>query len=287
MNNRLTRYGLLILITLTVWGSGNSFAQSSKPADQPGGQKSNSLADPKAPRDESLTSEEYIRLGLAAPDREWSGNDMVEAEKVLASLANKGYRQLPRYQSERSGEVFARLTSPQNLNLFRNRSLPLEARLPQSLSYFQAGGQIFKLYLSAFLKKDVRDSELVELMGAQFRSTAVVLEIVDEFLTTLKKDDPKYQVRMQGLEQMKQGLASIVAGGLQTLTERESYRGNELARLVGYMQETFPMIVPRLLPGAGAETLIRLEKLQTDSAMKDLEPGLRELHLKVKASVPK
>ncbi len=86
---------------------------------------------------------------------------------------------------------------------------------------------------------------------------------------------------------MKRGLASVVAGGLQTLTERENYRGSELARLVGYMQETFPLIVPRLPPAARDETLIRLEKLQADSAMKDLQPSLRELNLKVKASVPK
>lgn len=287
MNNRLKRYGLLILITLAVFGGGNPSAQSSKPANQPGGQKSNAPADPNAPRDESLTSEEYIRLGLAAPDREWSGNDIVEAEKVFASLAQKGYRQLPRYQSKRSGEIFARLTSPQNLDLFRNRSLPLDARLPQSLSYLQASNQIFKLYLSAFLKKEVRDSELVELLGTQFRATAVVLELVDEFLPTIKKDDPKYEVRMQGLEQMKRGLAGVVAGGLQTITERESYRGSELARLVGFMQETFPLIVSRLPLNVGAETLSRLEKLQAEPAMKDLQPGLRELHLKVKASVPK
>jgi hypothetical protein len=287
MNNSLTRYGLLILITLALLGGGNPSAQTAKPAEQQGGQKSNAPADPKAPRDESLTSEEYIRLGLAAPDREWTGNDMVEAEKVLASLAQNGYRRLPRYKSERSGEVFARLTSPRNLDLFRNRSLPLEGRFPQSLSYLQAGNQIFKLYLSAYLKKEALDSELVELMGAQFRTTAVILELVDEFLPTIKKDDPKYEVRMQGLEQMKRGLASVVAGGLQTLTERENYRGSELARLVGYMQETFPLIVPRLPPAARDETLVRLEKLQADSAMKDLQPGLRELNLKVKASVPK
>jgi hypothetical protein len=85
---------------------------------------------------------------------------------------------------------------------------------------------------------------------------------------------------------MKRGLASIVAGGLQTIKERESYRRSELVRLIGYMQETFPLIVPMLPPSVRVETLTRLEKLQTDPAMKDLQPDLRELHLKVKASVP-
>jgi hypothetical protein len=286
MNNRLTRRGLLILCMLAVFGGGNPSAQSSKSAARPGGQKSGAPANPDQPRDESLTVEEYIRLGLAAPDREWSGVDMAEAEKVLASLASKGYGQFPRYQSERSGDVFARMTSPQNLSLFRNRSVPLDARFPLAMEYLRASNQISKLYYAAFLKAAARDSEIVELMGAMFRVTAVMFELVDEFLPTIKKDDPTYQVRMQGLEGMKQALGSVVAGGLLTLTDRRSVRSSELARLVGYMQETFPLIVPQLPPGVRVETLIRLEKLQSDPAMKDLQPDLRELHLKVKSSVP-
>ena len=182
---------------------------------------------------------------------------------------------------------FARLTSPQNLDLFKNRTLPFDIRFPQALNYFQASNEVFKLYLAGFLKRDVRDSELVELMGSEFRSTMVMLELVDEFLPTIQKDDPQYQIRMQGLDQMKRGLASVVAGGLQTLTERESYRGSELLRLVGYMQETFPLIVPRLPPASRSETLLQLEQMQEDPALKDLQPALGQLHSKVKASVEK
>jgi hypothetical protein len=113
----------------------------------------------------------------------------------------------------------------------------------------------------------------------------MMLDLVDEFLPTIKKDDPNYQIRMQGLDQMKRGLASVVAGGLQTLTERESYRDSELVRLAGYMQETFPRIVPSLPPGTRTETLLRLERMQEDPALKNLQPELRGLHSKVKAAV--
>lgn len=188
------------LLALAFWGCGNSSVQPSKVTNQSAGPKASGHADSVASIDESFTPEEYIRLGLPAHDREWSGDDMVNVEKILASIAQKGYRHLPRYKSERSGVVFARLTSPQNLDLFRNRSLPLGPRLSQSLNYLQASNQVNKLYLSAFLKKDVRDSELVELMGSLLRSTAVLLELVDELLPTLNKDEPSYEVRMQGLE---------------------------------------------------------------------------------------
>jgi hypothetical protein len=53
------------------------------------------------------------------------------------------------------------------------------------------------------------------------------------------------------------------------------------------MQETFPLIVPQLPPGARTETLLRLEKMQHDPALRDLAPGLAELNAKVKAAVKK
>ena len=278
---------VLVLLAMGIGGCSSPSTPTSKSPKPSAGSKATDDPDPKAPNDESFTPEEYIRLGLPGQDREWSGDDMVKAEKVLASLTQKGYRNLPRYKSERSGEVFARLTSAQNLEQFRNGSLPLEARFPQFFNYLQASNQILSLYVSAFLKKEARDSELVELVGAEFRSTVVMLELIDEFLPTIKKDDPSYQVRMQGLEQTKRGLASAVAGGLQMLTERENYRGSELARLVGYMQETLPLIVPRLPPGSRTETMYRLEKMQEDPAMKDLQPSLQNLYLKVKAALEK
>jgi len=247
----------------------------------------NEPADPKAPSDESFASDEYIRLGLPAYDRVWFGNDMARVQKVLTSLAQDDYRHLPRYKSERSGDVFARLTSPQNLELFRDRSLPLEARFPQALNHLQVTNQILKLYLSGFVKNEIADSELVELMAAQFRSSVVMLELVDEFIPTIKKDDPTYQVRMQGLEKIRLGLAGLVASGLQTLTERKSYRKSELIRLVAYMQESFPLIVPRLPPGARMETMSELERMQEDPAMKDLQPGLGELCSMIKHSMEK
>jgi hypothetical protein len=53
------------------------------------------------------------------------------------------------------------------------------------------------------------------------------------------------------------------------------------------MQETFPLIVPKLPPGSRTETLLRLEKMQEDPALKDLQPGLGELRTKVKTAMEK
>lgn len=236
------------------------------------------------PDDLSLTADDYIRLGLPAHDRTWSGNDMGRAAMVLESLAEKDPRQLPRYHSRQSGEVFARMTAAQNLELLRNRSLPVEARLPEALDLVDASNRVMKLYLATFVRKVTGDSEMVELMGAQLRSTVVILELVDEFLPTLDKNDPSYQVRMSGLKQMRQGLATVVAGCLQTLTEKGAYRNSELVRLLDYMQETFPAVVPQLPPGSRMEIMVRLETMAKDPTLKEFAHTLQELYEKVRNS---
>jgi hypothetical protein len=48
------------------------------------------------------------------------------------------------------------------------------------------------------------------------------------------------------METLKRGLASIVSGALQMITERDNDRLIERIRLIGYMQDTFPQIIPAL-----------------------------------------
>lgn len=235
------------------------------------------------PHDESLTSDEYLRLGLPAHDRTWAGNDMAKATAVLSRLAEENHRSLPRFRSPRSGKYFARMISPDNLALAADQSLPLETRMPQAIAQLQAVTNFMRLYLAGFVKQDVRDCELVELMGASYRVSVVALGAVDEFLPTIRKDDPTYEVRMNGVKRMKGGLAEMVFGGLQTLTERESYRTSELLRLVAHMKKSFPEIVPRLPDSSRTEALLKLEDMLKDPRLEDLRPQLAELLALVKS----
>jgi hypothetical protein len=228
-------------------------------------------------KDQSLPDTDYIQLGVPAHDRPWSGDDLARAARVLSELAQEHPEQLPRYKSEYSGATFARITSPQNLELLKNRTLPIEARFPQGNAYLGASNQFLKLYLAPFLKRTIRDTDLVEIMGALLRLAAILPALTDEFLHTILKDDPTYAVRMGGLKKMKEGLGNVVMGGLQTLTEKEYYASSERIRLIGYMKETFPTIVPFLLPGTRAETLVRLRGMAKDESLKDLQPDLDEL----------
>lgn len=237
--------------------------------------------------DHSLTPKEYIRLGFPAPDKVWTSADMLEANKVLASFTNDKAVQLPRYNSPRSGEVFGRLTSLETLPSFRIRDVPIKTRLMQATDYGDGLKEIWKKYNAAFSNQKVGDAEVVELTGAFLRFLVVELRLVDEFALTLDKNDPKYAVRMRALDNLKVSLAQIVTGLLIMLTERDQYSSTELVRLLDYMQETVPSIAPRLSPDVAKDTVARLQQMEKDQRLKDLQPGLRELLAKVQNALAK
>ncbi|MFM8252511.1 MAG: hypothetical protein ACKOBW_13020 [Planctomycetota bacterium] len=262
----------------TATNSNNSAA--GKDADQP-------AAKAAAEEDLSLTLEEYQKLGVPAVDKSWTGSDMAAAAQVLKRLAARDERQLPRSQSERSAALFARMTSAKDLQPLSDRQVPLNERLGSTLTYMDGTNQILLIYLRGFQTQKVRDTEVLELMAHIFRLSVAVQDRADELLPTLDKNDPKYPARMQGFNQMKQGLATTVSGGLTTVTERQHYRTEELRRFTKVLQETLPKIVPRLLPEAQTETIKKLEKMQRDRALQDLKPDLSELVTKVNDSVKK
>ncbi len=213
---------LAACLLLAAGGAQASSTPDSRPA--PATAAPPAAAAPAASADKSLPDERYISLGL------------------------------------KSGKTFARLAAPADASFFRKRSLSLGVRLPEALERFQASAALFELYLSAFAGKQVAGAELVELTGALLRNCVVLLEVVDELVPTISKDDPSYQERMAGLDQMRSGLAEVLSGAITSLTE-EQYSVGARLRLVAYCRETFPSIVPRLTAPSRAEARQRLDAL--------------------------
>ncbi len=232
-----------------------------------------------------MTTAQFAELGLPPIDRAWSSHDMSKAAKILQDVAEKKYGSLPRYRSPKSGDVFARLTSKQNLDRYKDHSVDVDDRLSEAINYLQSTNEIFKAYLSGFLKKEVPGGELIELIGMHLRTSVVMFDLVDEFLPTIKKDDPTYATRMQGFERMKGGLASIVAGSLKALTEQDNYTVSERVRLIGYMQDTFPELIPHLTPEARTQIVAQMETIAGDPSSTQLQPGLDQLRSKVKTLI--
>jgi hypothetical protein len=111
------------------------------------------------------------------------------------------------------------------------------------------------------------------MIGAVLRNCVVVVDVVDELVAKLPKDDPDYQERMAGLDQMRGGLAEVLDGAISGLTEEQYSIGARL-KLLGYCRETFPSIAPRLTAPSQAEVRQRLDALAAGPQPRELQPQL-------------
>ena len=236
------------------------------------------------PADGSLTLAEYAGLGAPPPDGEWTSADMAAMQAVLATVTRKGPGRLPRFQSQRSGALFARMTSAGNLASMMNPSVPRETRYQQAMQYTLATEGILKLYVEAFFKRETGDSEVLEMQAATLGVGLLLLRLIDEIEPELKKGGPMSATRLQGVSHVRQGNLRMVRGAITSLTEARAYRTSERIRFIGRLQETVPAIVSKLEPGQRAEVVRWLDSLRGTAAHNDLEPALGQLQAKVKAA---
>ncbi len=237
-------------------------------------------APPDAP-DQSATAAEFRRIGIPDWDRIWTGEDMAQAEEVLSRLSQRGFQYFPRYESERSGAVFARLTSLDNLKPFTDSKVPLSVRFSAANQFLGPTNQILELYFTGQSRSKIRVIEVVEVMALQLHVAKLNMELVEQAVPELDKSDPKYPERMGELEGVKRGIAGLILGGIAYLTEGKRDRQPDLKRLVIAMQETFPPLFTRVTMSSRETCLAKLDRVIHHPRMKDLKPDLIELKEKV------
>ena len=78
--------------------------------------------------DHSLTLVEYKELGMPDYNSVWSMQDYSNAFYVLNTLKYENAKALPSRESEKSGELFSRMISIDNLSFLQDETLPLYAK---------------------------------------------------------------------------------------------------------------------------------------------------------------
>ena len=242
----------------------------------------------KPPQDKSLSSAEYVELGIPSAKRVWTGPDMVRAVEALTDLAKEHPEQLPRYQSKRSGELFARLTAIKNMDLYLLKATPLDQRFLPANEYFKETNNLMLLYLNAYAQHGaVADADLSEMLTALMRSASVMTKLYQELIPTITSADPDYKVRMKGLAQVKEGLATMINGAVQSLSERQTYRPSVRRQMAIQLIDSIPVILPMLPKEIQTETLKQFDEMISDEQLKDIRPALKKLESAVRKSIGK
>jgi hypothetical protein len=234
--------------------------------------------------DHSLTGEQYVGLGVPASDRLWSADDYQQAAKALQKLLNEDSTKLPRLSSPRSGGLFARLVSPENMTLAESMGSGPGPRLNYLGAQLNPGViEILKIYMTATNQGTSFDAELAEILLFVGIVADKTWDSMDAFEAELSPDDPQYEVRMEGLETARGGLALIVGGFLTTLTEKTVYRQEILVDLAKRLRPLFPRMVARLSTESRLEIPIRLDSLVEAETEPELKAALRALRASLNA----
>jgi len=226
-----------------------------------------------APADASLTTQEYVQLGVPDPARPWTGAELGQAVRALTQLAQQRPDALPRHQSPRSGVLFARLTTTPDLSSLGDQDATLEQRGRTAEAFLAAASPMFGLYEAALARGAVDNRDAIEVVGWQYRCLAAVLGFAAEAGPQLDPEDPEHAARLKAFDAARADAGSAVKFTVDAM-RASSTSADERRTLLGQLQETFPTILPTLTASAQSELLTSLRQLDADPAQADLDPDL-------------
>jgi hypothetical protein len=176
-----------------------------------------------------------------ASDRAWNAADYRDLNELIKS----GKAPLPTLADPVSRPVFERLVNLQNLEIARSKSLPIGSRLQEILGMFDVTRTLVAGYIAEAQKGKPYERELAKVQVYLLAQSSVILDVVNEFLPTIPKDN-KYQARMAGFEKMKQGMRTIMAGVIESTSETGFYSKESTLELVQGIITYLPSMQPVL-----------------------------------------
>jgi hypothetical protein len=208
-----------------------------------------------------IAANSFVELGAPSTDREWQGADYA----AVAELAKTKKIPLPRI-SDVDGELLLnRFCDIENFNFCRNSSLPISERLNSGQSIQAATNDLLLLYVTAQNSgKDFR-KELSRICAFTLHVALLTFEVTEEYLLSVPKDD-RWETRMKGLRQMKNGVAITFSGIEQSLSEG-TFDHDGVILVERAMSEVLPKLKIHFSPEFQTEIRLKLQK--RSSASKD------------------
>jgi hypothetical protein len=147
----------------------------------------------KYEKDYSLSIEEYQELGIPNPTRVWDPKDITNAGNALTELKWKNPYALPRKDSEKSGMLFRRMISLDNMTFLQDESNALNEKAYQILEFLSVFEGWIKLYNNPLWKKPYYHRELIEIYINGVNVTQKMLDIADKIQESNDPDDVMMQ----------------------------------------------------------------------------------------------
>jgi hypothetical protein len=225
--------------------------------------------------DHSPVLQKYLEAGVPPIDKPWTPEDFQRAAKVLEELGAKDVTQLPRYNSENSGVLFAHIIAQENLSSFTDNNVPVDTRM-KLVNDAPAYLPVFVLYVHAATAEQTFDTEMLELGGFILRVEMAEAAVFDEFVAAHpeKKDETR---TTRGLKQMRDSIAQTASGLIELMMDRTCVRTSEATRFAQELKYVLPKCAAALLPEAQDHLKSQLKQAAANEQDTGLKTALTEL----------
>ena len=178
-------------------------------------------------RDYSLSIEEFQNMGMPDPNRIWDSEDIGKAIDVCYSIKWDQPYSLPKKESRKTGILFDRMISLENMSFLHDDALHLSDKAYASLHFLEIFEQWKDVYTHPMWKKQYYHRELVDININEVRVTEIMVELTKKVLVS---NDPKIILLQSGVPQVRMNYVSSLlnAMNLQSFTSQFLQKDLEL-----------------------------------------------------------
>lgn len=151
--------------------------------------------------DHSLSLDEYKELGMPDHNHVWNMNDYSSAFYVLNTLKYENPKALPTRESEKSGALFSRMISMDNLSFLQDVTLPLNARADLIKWFVNTLMELKVAYKNPITPEQYYIRELIDIDIFRLDVSHKMLDLGQQIN---KSDDPSDEVMKGDYPQIQQ-----------------------------------------------------------------------------------
>jgi len=172
-------------------------------------------------KDYSLSQEEYQKMGIPDHNRVWTFNDYSKTFGALSKLKfNKPFA-LPAKDSKRSGELFNRMISFENMSLLQDESIPLNEKAHWMKGFLEVHGQLLDIYTNIRMEKLFYNRELIDI-------NIFGLGVAERMFDLAKEINESKDSKDINMQSGYQSIQMIYIAGLKDILENQKYTSQYL-----------------------------------------------------------
>ncbi len=189
----------------------------------------------KRNRDYSLSLEEYEEMGIPDPKKVWGITEIGIAIDVFSGMKwDKPYN-LPRKGSKRSGVLFDRMISLENMQFLHNDTVKLRDKALLSLQFLQVFEKWKDVYTHPMWKRQYYHRELVDININEIRVTETMVDLTKQVMAS---NDPADVMLQQGVPQVKMNYISSLINALNLQSYTSQFLEKDLELLADSLSAT-------------------------------------------------